>query len=159
MSHYSEVSSKVSCRIFISFLGFQRKTASFNVQSRVDIHPPTPFLQAAFRTFDNLTFLNVHFFLLGPLGPAWQICVNVQSIKTVTASRSWHIPAPARERASASTGSLRRTVQVRSSGPIQTSETHSSAQDSNRRDLRCEWSHAPLARGKSFQWPTWISIW
>lgn len=158
MSHYSEVSSKVSCRIFISFLGFQPKIATFNVQSRVDIHPPTPFLQAAFRTFDNLIFLNVHFFLLGPLGPAWQICVNVQPIRTVTASHSWHIPAPARERASASTGSLSRTVQVRSSRPTQTSETPV-PRIAIEETWWCEWSHAPLAREKSYQWPSWISTW
>lgn len=45
--------------------------------------------------------------------------MSVQSIKTVTASHSWHTPGPASGRASASTGSPSRAVQVSGPGPTQ----------------------------------------
>ena len=116
------------------FLGFQRELANFHGQSMFDIPLTYPFLQVTLTVFDNLIFLHVHFFLLGSLGPVWQTCVNVQSIKTVTASHFWHIPGPAREKASVSTGSLSRTVQVRNSRWIHPSEVHYNPQNSNERD-------------------------
>lgn len=51
-------------------------------------------------------------------GPVWQTCASVQSIKTVTVSPFWHIPAPARERASGCTGSLSRAVQLPSANTV-----------------------------------------
>lgn len=53
-------------------------------------------------------------FVLGlcSAGPVWQTCVSVRSIKTATASHSWHMPEPVREKGWKSSGCRSTTVQV-----------------------------------------------
>lgn len=57
--------------------------------------------------------------------------MNVQFIKTAIVSHFWHTPVPARERASKSTGSLSRAVQVREPWKIHLTGGHCRGQDNN----------------------------